>query len=191
MSGGGPSLVAMEAALERSRVMGRSLRQKVELHKAEGWPDTQSYRSLLEALKVSDTERKDREAELQRARAALRGSLIEACFLGDLARVQNLLLSGADVEATDATGATPLYAAMTGEQYEVVVALIGSGVDVNAVALKNDGRPLTIAVRNADLRLVRTLVAAGAVPRTPEEEDFVEDDSVRVDIRKRAGLLRR
>jgi uncharacterized protein len=84
-----------------------------------------------------------------------------------LANSAKLLKAGADVDARDHQGATPLLFAARGESEEVIRLLLDAGADVNAA--NNDGdTPLYNATRNttpARLAIMRLLRESGADPR--------------------------
>ncbi|KAJ1459696.1 ankyrin repeat-containing domain protein [Pelagophyceae sp. CCMP2097] len=122
------------------------------------------------------------------------GPLFEAAFSGDAARVLARIKCGADVNYPDEEGQSPILIALKACHFDVVEVLIRCGANVHPscpprtrAATAPALSPLLVAVRSEDLRAVRALVRAGASPKTPEEEDFIEDDVVRVDIRARAA----
>ena len=98
-------------------------------------------------------------------------TLLEAAKAGDLPRVRELLAAGADREARDADGATPLMLAAHAGRLDVVGALITAGADVNATDARGWG-PLAKAVYNPDVDrgfadVVQVLVDAGANIEAP------------------------
>ncbi|KZS60289.1 ankyrin repeat domain-containing protein [Mycobacterium ostraviense] len=83
-----------------------------------------------------------------------------------LANSRRLLDAGADVNAIDEQGCTPLHFAAKGESDEIVRLLLDAGADVNARNDK-DETPLYNAVRNttpAALDIMRLLRERGADP---------------------------
>lgn len=75
--------------------------------------------------------------------------------------IQQLLLKGANVTATDRNGKTPLHIACTMGDTEVTQWLVKKGADVNAV--DSTGRtPLHEACQKGDLEMVKWLVDGGA-----------------------------
>lgn len=88
-------------------------------------------------------------------------SLIEAAARGDLAQVQALLRTGADIEQRDADGRTAVLAATAGHHVAVVRELIARGADVNAQDRQRDSAFLLAGARGyADI--VRLALGAGA-----------------------------
>lgn len=89
--------------------------------------------------------------------------------IGNQFRIENttrLLALGADVNAAENVGMTPLHFAAQSDSVDIVKILLDAGADVNAVA--EDGHtPLYQAVRNTTgkrAEIVAVLMAAGADP---------------------------
>lgn len=59
-------------------------------------------------------------------------ALVDAAFVCDLVKVRELLASGADPDARDDDGRTPLFSAVLGGSIGLVGLLLESGADVNA-----------------------------------------------------------
>ena len=91
--------------------------------------------------------------------------LLEAIMDGDIERAKSLIDAGADVNARDIDGWTPLmYAALNGHT-EIVELLIESGADVNAE--DNNGQTvLMFATRGGHTEIVEILIKAGADVKT-------------------------
>jgi len=90
------------------------------------------------------------DAELQRAARQ-----------GDLATMRSRLQQGADPNATDAQGRTPLLEAVGAGQTEAVRLLLAAGAKVNAASL--DGRtPLIEAAARGHVDVTRLLIEGGA-----------------------------
>jgi ankyrin repeat protein len=91
-----------------------------------------------------------------------------------LANSRRLIDAGADVDARDDVGSTPLHFAAKGESEDVVRLLVDSGADVNAVNSRGE-TPLNNAVSNttpARLPIVRLLREYGADPTVPAHDGF-------------------
>jgi hypothetical protein len=80
---------------------------------------------------------------------------------GDAALVHRALAGGGSVEAADAAGVTPLYAAAEAGRRDVVAALVGSGARVNRTGRFGES-PLQVAVGRGHVAAMRVLLAAGA-----------------------------
>ncbi|KAJ1458192.1 ubiquitin-related domain-containing protein [Pelagophyceae sp. CCMP2097] len=113
------------------------------------------------------------------------GLLFHAARSGDAAGVLARIEFGVNVNHLDEQGQSPLVAALAAGHFDVVKVLIHRSADVHQ---PGPTTPLLAAVRSEDVRAVRALVRAGASPTTPEEEDFLEDDALRVEIRACAPL---
>lgn len=97
--------------------------------------------------------------------------LLDAAFIGDKAKVEALIASGADVNAKeDEYGRTPLHQAVRGhDDISVIELLIVKGADVNAK--DNNGRaPITYAEYNPDL--VKLLIAKGADVNARDKDGY-------------------
>ena len=89
-------------------------------------------------------------------------SLISACKYGDLDLVADLVLSGADVNATDASGFSPLHAACASGRADIVSALVKSH-HANIDVVDRDGSsPLHIACYHGHFDAASSLVNLGA-----------------------------
>ena len=87
--------------------------------------------------------------------------LIEAAANGDLDEVMELVEKGADVNARDKDGWTPLHHAAANGHLDIVKFLVENGADVDAEA--NDGStPLHVAAFFGHLDVVKFLVKNGA-----------------------------
>jgi ankyrin repeat protein len=86
--------------------------------------------------------------------------LHEAAGAGNAVDVQKQIGAGAEVDAKDRNGYTPLMLAVQGHADSVKI-LIDFGADVNAVA--NDSMtPLHVAMRDCDSKILKLLLNAGA-----------------------------
>jgi ankyrin repeat protein len=100
----------------------------------------------------------------------LTGSLVAAAAEGDTERVAALLRAGADPNAADRDGTTPLYQAAVQGDREVVGLLLEAGADPNAESLgETDGLPLCAAACWGFTDVVRALLAHGADPNRKED----------------------
>ncbi len=92
-------------------------------------------------------------------------TLLEAVLLGDRAAVENLVANGADVNAAEDDGTTPLMRAAHGHSPEIVKLLIDAGADV-AARNRYGVSALYLAARNGDAATTRALLVAGLDPNT-------------------------
>ncbi len=93
--------------------------------------------------------------------------LVSAAGRGDAKAVRRLLERGADVEARDGTGRTPLIAAAYGNHLEVARLLIEAGADVNVQDTTRQGAYL-IATSDGYIELLRLTLRAGADVRSTD-----------------------
>ena len=97
--------------------------------------------------------------------------LHDAARRGDLAAIERLLAGGAQVEATDGSGATPLYVAASEGHAAVVVRLLAAGGDPRRQAsgsFGSTGTPIHVAIRHGHLGVVRLLLEVGVDPNLPD-----------------------
>ena len=87
--------------------------------------------------------------------------LIEAIEKGDIEAVKQHLAAGADVNAKDIDGWTPLRKAAWHGRKEIVELLIDNGADVNPQDV-NGWTPLHQAARNGHKEIAELLIAKGA-----------------------------
>ena len=80
---------------------------------------------------------------------------------GDFSAVQKRINSGADLDARDALGRTPLYYAVYNEQLKIAELLVKHGANVN-MKHKANKTALHLASEVGNLRMVRLLLKAGA-----------------------------
>jgi ankyrin repeat protein/beta-lactamase regulating signal transducer with metallopeptidase domain len=93
--------------------------------------------------------------------AAPESTIHLAAHAGDLARVKTLIEKGADVNARDKRGNTPLFSAVLAKTDEVARFLIANGADVNA---QDDlgMTPLLSAAGGGSKKVIELLIAKGA-----------------------------
>ena len=93
--------------------------------------------------------------------------LADAVAKGDKEAVRSLLKAHADVNASQADGATVLAVSVYRDDLETTDLLIGAGANVNAA---NDFgiTPLSLACTNGNAAVVETLLKAGANPNTTQ-----------------------
>jgi hypothetical protein len=101
--------------------------------------------------------------------------LIIALKGGDLATARNLLAKGADPNAQDEDGATPLALASLGGHTDIVQALLTKGANVNAHSI-NGFTPLMLAAGKGHLPIVQALLARGANVNAKSEDGFTALD---------------
>ena len=87
--------------------------------------------------------------------------IIKASQRGYVEVVEALIATGADVNAANHSGCTPILEASCFGHLEIVQALIAAGADVNR-ASNQDSTPISWASQKGHLEVVRALIAAGA-----------------------------
>jgi ankyrin repeat protein len=123
---------------------------------------------VAEAKRLGILEEAEPEAETaletetgREARPDLDARLLEAAQSGDLEVAEEAIRGGADVNAVDEHGATPLGWAASNGHVDVVRALIGAGADVHWQAERGQSA-LNVAAAQGQAEIVRLLIAAGA-----------------------------
>lgn len=102
------------------------------------------------------------------ASSAAAAPIHDAAKMGDVPAISAALDAGADVDASDDWGVTPLwYAARRGHE-DAAKLLIARGADVNQTT-KSSGPPLLGAIERKNAILVKLLLASGANPNAALE----------------------
>lgn len=96
-------------------------------------------------------------------------SVVAAVSAHDVAGLRALLKKGADVNASDVDGTTPLMVAVRERDIEMISALLSAGADANA-ANRYGATALHTAAANGDAAAAKLLLDAGANPRTASPE---------------------
>ena len=95
--------------------------------------------------------------------------LVKAAFLCDFVRVRELLAAGADPDAPDQDGRSPLFSAVLGNSVGVLALLLESGADPNL--RDNDGwTPLHFAAQESLPEIARILLGRGADPNVQDND---------------------
>jgi ankyrin repeat protein len=90
----------------------------------------------------------------------LNSELVKAATSGDRQSVEDLLKAGADVEARDTSGRTPLYLASEQGKLDVVELLLARGADINAIT--GGTTPLHRACNLPSDEIAKLLIKRGA-----------------------------
>lgn len=116
--------------------------------------------------------------------SAIEGSLLDAVEVGDLARVEELVREGADINfrGNDPEGESPLMRAIASNQLEMTAFLIALGADVNCVARISGMTPLMLAVGKP--LIMAELLAHGADVKARSASRLIEADQTGRKIRR-------
>jgi ankyrin repeat protein len=93
--------------------------------------------------------------------------LADAAARGDVVAVRALLAGGADVNATQVDGTTPLHAAVANDHLEIADALLKAGAKA-ATGDRYGVLPLSLAAINGNAAMIRRLLDAGTDPNTAD-----------------------
>jgi len=97
--------------------------------------------------------------------AAASSPVADAAEQRDKSRIRALLQTGADVNATQADGTTPLHWAAYNDDAEMAGLLVKAGANVKALN-RYGAAPLAQACQNGSVAIVKLLLDAGADPNT-------------------------
>lgn len=121
------------------------------------------------------------------AASPAQASLSRAAKKGDLAKVEQLIAEGADLDATDSRGNSAIYQAAAKGHADVVEALAQAGADIE-IDNSFGSTPLHVASRYGHVEVIRVLVTYGAdvdaIGRPSQSSNLLNDGSS-------SGLLRR
>jgi len=92
-------------------------------------------------------------------------AVVDAAMQKNVAAVRDLLKQGADVNAAQGDGMTPLHWAATHGDLELSKMLLVAGANVRATTRINGYTPLFLAAREGNAAVVAALLDAGADPR--------------------------
>jgi ankyrin repeat protein len=126
-----------------------------------GSPMPNSRATLLHAIQTKDSHAVERLLD-DGADSSDPSLLIRACLNGDEEIVRLLLLFGADANAADHNGYTPLYAATKTGLTEAVEMLMKYGADPNLSAGPDGETPLVVAADDHHFELVHLLLMYNA-----------------------------
>ena len=90
-------------------------------------------------------------------------SIHDAALDGNIEAVKQHLDAGADVNAADKVGETPLHCATTGGRKEIAELLIVKGADVNKKTPISNETPLHYAPFSANRQITKLLISKGAI----------------------------
>jgi len=92
---------------------------------------------------------------------SLEYNLTVASILGYTTEIERLIKEGAEIDAENAEGATPLFFAILNRKTEAVKTLIRLGADVNKVSFRGE-TPLLLSIFSKDLSTAEAIIRGGA-----------------------------
>ena len=100
---------------------------------------------------------------------AKNAEMVKAAFLCDFVRVRELLAEGADPDAPDQDGRSPLFSAVLGNSVGVLALLLEAGADPN-LRDRDGWAPLHFAAQERLPEIARILLGRGADPNVQDND---------------------
>lgn len=119
---------------------------------------TEEFKSLVTSEDDANARRPDNNKTI----------LMYAVWVGNEAAVEHLISKGADVNAKDSKGATPLLLAIFKDHTQIALSLIDHGADVNATA--DDGMTPILMSRVRKNEKVEAAILKQSPPNTKESQ---------------------
>jgi ankyrin repeat protein len=108
--------------------------------------DTAAFKSMVHTVDDANTARSDNQKSI----------LMYAVWVGNLEAVKHLLAQGANVNASDAGGATALHLAIWKEHTDIALHLLENGASANAIS--QDGMtPSDIAILRSNTKVMEAI----------------------------------
>ena len=96
-------------------------------------------------------------------------TLLDAARDGKMAKIEDLLAKGADINVQNAEGWTPLMFAVAAAHTKLTKLLLEKGADVN-IKTKKGWTPLMIAAKHNDVEMMKLLLEKGAYIHDQNED---------------------
>lgn len=136
-----------------------------------------AYCGDAEGVLAALTQGLDVDGQDDNGYTALHWNADMGCTPGDREAIVTILLDhGAEIEARDAQGRTPLFVAASSGSAQIVRALVLAGADVNARS-NSGATPLMLAASSGSLEAVTFLLAGGA-----DANAFTPDGTTAMDM---------